>query len=325
MFKIGNIEVKNKVVLAPMAGITSFGYRKFCSSFGPGYMVTEMVSDMGIIYGNEETKSYVCFDKLPIPTGVQLFGNSPENLAKAALMCENLNPYIDFYDINMGCPVPKVTKTGAGSSLMNDPILCGEIVKAVKDVTHKPVTVKIRLGAGNDKTGYLKVIEEVLKAGVDLIAIHPRTAKEMYGGKPHWELIADLKKLVNVPLVVSGNIYKVEDAANAMEITGADAVMVARGGVGNPTLISNIDNYFQGNELEATDLDTQIDYCLELARLLIEEKGEKVAMRVYRGIATKFFDGFPNSKPLKCRLSTELNSYSDLTSILEDYKKEFAI
>ena len=325
MFKIGNIEVKNKVVLAPMAGITSFGYRKFCSSFGPGYMVTEMVSDMGIIYGNEETKSYVCFDKLPIPTGVQLFGNSPENLAKAALICENLNHNIDFYDINMGCPVPKVTKTGAGSSLMNDPILCGEIVKAVKDVTHKPVTVKIRLGAGNDKTGYLKVIEEVLKAGVDLIAIHPRTAKEMYGGKPHWELIADLKKLVNVPLVVSGNIYKVEDAANAMEITGADAVMVARGGVGNPTLISNIDNYFQGNELEATDLDTQIDYCLELARLLIEEKGEKVAMRVYRGIATKFFDGFPNSKPLKCRLSTELNSYSDLTSILEDYKKEFAI
>lgn len=325
MFKIGNIEVKNKVVLAPMAGITSFGYRKFCSSFGPGYMVSEMVSDMGIIYGNEETKSYVCFDKLPIPTGVQLFGNSPENLAKAALICENLNPNIDFYDINMGCPVPKVTKTGAGSSLMNDPVLCGKIVMAVKAATHKPVTVKIRLGAGNDKTGYLKVIEEVLKAGVDLIAIHPRTAKEMYGGQPHWELIADLKKRVNVPLVVSGNIYKVEDAANAMEITGADAVMVARGGVGNPTLISNIDNYFQGKELESTDLDTQIDYCLELARLLIEEKGEKVAMRVYRGIATKFFDGFPNSKPLKCRLSTELNSYSDLTSILEDYKKEFAI
>ena len=325
MFKIGNIEVNSKVVLAPMAGITSFGYRKFCSSFGPGYMVTEMVSDMGIIYGNEETKSYVCFDKLPIPTGVQLFGNSAENLAKAALICENLNPNIDFYDINMGCPVAKVTKTGAGSSLMNDPVLCGQIVKAVKEATHKPVTVKIRLGAGNDKTGYLKVIEEVLKAGVDLIAIHPRTAKEMYAGQPHWELISDFKNSVNVPLVVSGNIYKVEDAAKALEITGADAVMVARGGVGNPTLISNIDNYFQGKELESTDLDTQIDYCLELARLLIEEKGEKVAMRVYRGIATKFFDGFPNSKPLKCRLSTELYSYSDLTSILEDYKKEFTI
>ena len=325
MFKIGNITIQNKVILAPMAGITSFGYRKFYAQFNPGYVVTEMISDMGLIYGNEETKSYLKFNKLNIPTGVQLFGNCAENLAKAALICENLNPNIDFYDINMGCPVPKVTKTGAGSALMNDPKKCGEIVKAVKEVTHKPVTVKIRLGAGNDKTGYIEVIKEVIKAGVDLIAIHPRTAKEMYGGKPHWDLVKDLKKIVPVPLIVSGNIYTVEDAINAMEITGADGVMVARGAMGNPTLISNINKYFDFKEIETSDLPTQIDYCLALAKSLIEEKGEKVAMRVYRGIATKFFDGFPNSKPLKCRLSTELNTYNDLMSILEDYKKEFTI
>ena len=325
MFKIGNIEVKNKVVLAPMAGITSFGYRKFCSSFGPGYMVTEMVSDMGIIYGNEETKSYVCFDKLPIPTGVQLFGNSPENLAKAALICENLNPNIDFYDINMGCPVPKVTKTGAGSSLMNNPKLCGDIVRAVKEATNKPVTVKIRLGAGNDKTAFLEVIKEVIAAGVDLIAIHPRTAKEMYGGQPHWELIKDLKSKVNVPLVVSGNIYTVEDAIKALEITGADAVMVARGGVGNPALIANINNHFANRELLTPTLDDQIRFCLDLAKEFIAEKGENVTMRIYRGIATKFFDGFPNSKTIKCRLSTELNTYRDLENIINDYRKEFSI
>ena len=325
MFKLGNLEIKSKVILAPMAGITSSGYRKFMSSFGVGYVVTEMVSDMGLIYENKETKKYVEFENLNVPTGVQLFGNSPENLAKAASICEKINPYIDFYDVNMGCPVSKVTKTGAGSSLLKDPVLCGEIVKAIKETTHKPVTVKIRLGAGNDQTGFIKVIEEVLKAGVDLIAIHPRSAKEMYSGKPHWELVKDLKNKVNVPLVVSGNIYTVDDAISAMKITGADAVMIARGGMGNPTLISNINNYFDNKELVSTSLDQQIEYCLELARELIEEKGEKIALRVYRGIATKFFDGYPNSKPLKSRLSTELNTYQDLLDILSDYKKEFTI
>ena len=120
MFKIGNIEVKNKVILAPMAGITSFGYRKFMSQFGPGLCVTEMVSDMGLIYGNKETKTYVEYEPLQIPTGVQLFGNSAENLAKSALICEKLNSHIDYFDINMACPVNKVTKTGAGSSLLKN-------------------------------------------------------------------------------------------------------------------------------------------------------------------------------------------------------------
>ncbi len=325
MFKIGNIEIKSNVVLAPMAGITSEAYRHFYANFNVGYVVTEMVSDMGLIYGNKETKSYISFDRLNVPTGVQLFGNSAENLAKAALICEKMNPNIDFYDINMGCPVPKVTKTGAGSNLMNNPKLCGDIVRAIKVATNKPVTVKIRLGANNNKDQFKEVIKEVIDAGVDLIAIHPRTAKEMYGGQPHWELVKDLKKSINVPLIVSGNIYTVEDAVKAMEITGADGVMVARGAVGNPLLITNINNYFNKKELVLSDLDTQIRYCLELGSLLIEEKGEKMAMRVYRGIATKFFDGFPKSKQLKCRLSTELNSYSDLTRIIEEYKKEIAI
>ncbi|MBQ6921264.1 MAG: tRNA-dihydrouridine synthase family protein [Bacilli bacterium] len=308
-----------------MAGITSSAYREFYASFGVGYVVTEMVSDMGLIYGNKETKSYVTFERLDIPTGVQLFGNSAENLAKAALICEKMNPNIDFYDVNMGCPVPKVTKTGAGSSLMNNPKLCGDIVRAIKEATHKPVTVKIRLGSGNNKAQFKEVIKEVIAAGVDLIAIHPRSAKEMYGGQPHWELVKDLKKNVNVPLIVSGNIYTVEDAVRAMEITGADGVMVARGGVGNPLLVSNINNYFNNKELFTNNLDQQIGFCLELARLFIEEKGENVAMRTYRGIATKFFDGFPKSKQLKCRLSTELNTYSDFLRIIEEYKKEIEI
>ena len=323
MFKLGNIAIDKKVVLAPMAGITSSGYRKFMSSFEPGFMVTEMVSDMGLIYENKETKLYVEFDKCDIPVGVQLFGNSPENMAKAALICQKMNPNIDFFDINMGCPVPKVTKAGSGSALMSNPKLCGEIVKAVKEATGKPVTVKMRLGVSSSTINFLDVIKEVEKAGADLITIHPRTAKEMYGGKPHWELVKDLRSKVKIPLVVSGNIYTVEDAINALEITGADAVAVARGGIGNPCLLSNINNYFEHKEVELSDLPHQIEYCKQLAMYLIDEKGESKAMRVYRGIATRFFDGFPNSKQLKCRLSTELNTYQDLLNMLDEYQNQF--
>ena len=323
MFKIGDFEIKQKVVLAPMAGITSFGYRKFMSQFGPGLCVTEMVSDMGLIYDNAESKSFVEYQNLKMPTGVQLFGNSPENLAKSALICLDLNPNIEYFDINMACPVTKVFKTGAGSALLKDPKLCGEIVKAVKEATHKPVTAKIRIGVDSKHINFLEVIEELTKAGVDMIAIHPRTTKEMYAGLPHWDLLKDLRKKMSVPLVVSGNIFSVEDAVKALEITGADAVMVARGGVGNPTLISNINNYFEGKDFESPSIVEQINYCLELARDLIEEKGERIAMRVYRGIATKFLDGLPNSKQTKSRLSTELNTYDDLVRILSDYQHQF--
>lgn len=323
MFKIGDFEIKQKAVLAPMAGITSFGYRKFMAKFGPGLCVTEMVSDMGLIYGNAESKSYVTYENLNMPTGVQLFGNSAENITKSALICLELNKNIQYFDINMACPVTKVFKTGAGSALLKDPKLCGDIVRAVKEATHKPVTVKIRIGIDSKHINFMDVIEEVTKAGADMVAIHPRTTKEMYSGLPHWDLVKDLRKKMSIPLVVSGNIYKLEDALNALEITGADAVMVARGGVGNPTLISNINNYFEGKELVSTSINEQIEYCLELAKDLIEEKSEKIAMRVYRGIATKFLDGLPNSKQTKSRLSTDLNTYDDLVRILSEYQHQF--
>ena len=284
-----------------MAGITSLGYRKFMSQFNLGYVVTEMVSDMGLIYGNEETKTYVNFKKSELPTCVQLFGSNPETLAKASKIALGLNPNIDFFDINMGCPVKKVTSTGAGSSLLNNPKLCGEIVKAVKEASGLPVTVKIRLGFDKDHITFKEAIKEVTNAGCDLVTIHPRTAKEMYGGTPHWDLVKDLRKEMSIPLLVSGNIYSVEDAIKAMEITGADGVMLARGAVGNPLLVKNLNHYLNNEDMESTCFNEQAEYCKELVKDLIEEKGEDVAMRVSRGIVTKFFDGFKNSKKLKNR------------------------
>ena len=322
MWKIGNINIDGVVVLGPMAGITSSGYRDFMKPFGVAVSVSEMVSDMGLIYDNENTNKYVIYPDNH-PTGVQLFGHDPENIVKAAKLALKLNPNIDFFDLNMGCPVPKVVNSGAGSSLLKDPKLCGQIVRRLKEEISIPITAKIRLGWDNNSINFLEVVKELEDGGVDMIAIHARTRKEMYLGSPHFELVKNLRSKMSVPLVISGNIYTLDDAIKAKDITGADAIMVARGGVGNPWLVKQIDHYYRtGERLQPVDILTQINYCLTLADFFIKEKGEATAMRVYRGIASKFFSGFRNAKLYKNRLSTELMDRESLVRILEDIKKE---
>ncbi|NLB48532.1 MAG: tRNA-dihydrouridine synthase family protein [Erysipelotrichia bacterium] len=321
MWKLGKYTIKGKVVLAPMAGITSAGYRRYLNCFGVDIAVTEMVSDMGLIYENKETETYVKYQKDETLTGVQLFGSKPENLSKAVLKALALNPEIDFFDINMGCPAPKVTKTGAGSALMVDPVICGDIIRAIKQVTDKPVTAKIRLGY--NEINFIEVIKQLESAGVDAIAIHARTRKELYSGEPHYDLLKDLRKKMSVPLIVSGNIYTVEDAIRALENSGAEAVMVARGGMGNPFLITQIKTYFEtGERLPDPSLLEQCDYCLALARSMILEKGELTAMRIYRTLAPKFFSGFAHSKTLRKMLATSLTTYDSLEKMIAQFKKD---
>ena len=323
MWKLKDFEIDSKVVLAPMAGITFKSYRDFMSRFGFGVCITEMVSDMGLIYGNKETQEYVDFKKGDYLTGVQLFGHEPENIQKAAKIALNLNPNIDFFDVNMGCPVPKVTNAGAGSALMKDPQKCGHIIRAIKEVTDKPVTAKIRLGWDNNSINYLEVINELEKAGVDMIAIHSRTKKELYLGKPHHDMLKDLRKKMQVPLVISGNIYTLDDAIEAMDITGADAVMVARGGIGNPYFLTQIEQYYKdGTRLETPSLKEQLEWCYQLAEMVANDKGEDTGMRVYRAIAPKFVIGIPNAKKYKNRLCTELTSLQSLKNILKDIAEE---
>ena len=316
-----DLNIKGKVILAPMAGYTSSGYRDFLNPFGCAFCYTEMVSDMGLIYGNKETINYVKFDKGSVPTGVQLFGHDPLNLAKALLIAESINPNIDFYDVNMACPVNKVCKTGAGSSLLKDPKKCGDIIRELKKVTSKPITAKIRLGIDDNSINFMEVIKELEEAGVSLIALHARTKKDLYMGQPRYELVKNLRDKMSVPLAISGNIFSVDDALNALKITKADYVMVARGAVGNPLLITNINNALENKELISTSLEKQIEYCLSLARSLINEKGEKIAMRIFKSMSGKFFDGFPNAKQLRNVLATRVNSYEELESVLNDYFK----
>lgn len=326
MWKLKDININGKVVLAPMAGFTSSAYRKYFTNFGISLAYTEMVSDMGLIYGNKETFSYLPQEILPIPVGIQLFGNDKGNILKAAFLAKNSAKQMDFIDINMACPVPKVTKTGAGSMLLKDPKKCGDIIRILKENFDVPITAKIRLGWDDKSINYLEVIHELEMAGVDMIAIHARTKKDLYTGLPRFELLKDLRSKMHVPLLVSGNIYTLDDAINAINITGADAVMIARGGIGNPYLAKQIDHYYKtGERLLDPSYKEQKQYCLELAKLFILEKGEEKGMMIYRSIAPRFFFNLPNVRALKSRLACELVSYDSLQTIIEDYERDNGI
>lgn len=323
MWKLGNREIDGQVILAPMAGYTSEGYRKFFEDFSIALSYTEMVSDMGLIYGNDETLDYLPKQNSKVPVGIQLFGSEPENILKAAIIAKNKAKQLDFIDINMACPVNKVVKTGAGSALLLEPKKCGDIIRILKENFDVPITAKIRLGWDDNHLTFMEVIDELQNAGVDMIAIHARTRKDLYYGEPRFELIEGLRSKMKLPLVISGNIFSVEEAKRALDITGADAVMVARGTLGNPFLAKQIDHYLRtGEKLLEPSFNEQKDYCLSLAKLLIEEKGEKLAMRVYRAIAPHFFYNLKNVKKLKVRLTTELNTYQDLVNIIDEYEKE---
>ena len=318
MIKIGNIELNGRVMLAPMAGVTSLAYRKFMKPFGVTISVSEMVSDHGLVYDNERTKTYLAIDESEKPVGIQLFGSDADTLCKAIKIVEELGNKCDFFDINLGCPVNKVTKSGAGSSLLKDPQKLEEMMRKVVNSTTRPVTAKIRLGWDDDSINFRENIKALENAGVKMIGIHARTKEQEYSGKPRYELLRNIRDEMSVPLFVSGDIYTLDDAINAMEITKADGVMVARGGVGNPNLVKQIDTYFRtGERLPDVDIKTNVKYLLEYVNLLIEEKGEFRAMKILRGIAPKFLS-YPGMKPLKARMATSLNTYDGMIKFLRE-------
>lgn len=321
MFKIGNVEISGKVILAPMAGVTSLAYRNFMKPFGVALTVTEMVSDCGLIYENKKTLDYIKTSELEKPVSIQLFGNDAETIIKAMEIVEKENPNFEIFDINLGCPVPKVTKAGSGSALLKNPAKLKEMFTKICKATTKPVTAKIRLGWSDNSINFLENIQSLEEAGVKAIGIHARTTAQLYSGKPRYELLKNLRKKMSIPLFVSGDIYSLDDAINALEITGADAVMVARGGVGNPQLVKQIDQYYKtGEKFPNSSLEENIEYLKQFTDLLIEEKGEYRAMSLLRGIAPKFLDGFPGMKPYKNMLAQSLTTRESLYRILEEVK-----
>ena len=319
--KIGPLDIQTPVLLGPMAGVTSLAYRDFMKPFGVGLSFSEMISDCGIFYGNAETYTYLATSKTDRPVGLQLFGSDPEITAKAISILENKADY-DLLDINLGCPVYKVTKTGAGSAWLKHPQELYGYMRAVVSASHKPVSAKIRLGWDDSSINFHEVSELLVQAGVSLLTIHARTSKQMYLGEAHYDPLKDFGKTLGIPLAVSGDIFTPEKAMDVLQMTGASFVMVARGGLGNPRLISNISHLYRGEGKEGdASVAEEIAWARSFAERLVEEKGERVALMQLRGLVPHFFSGFPGYKKIRSEIAMNIKTFDDLTRILDGIEK----
>ena len=312
MFKIGNIEIKNQIVLAPMAGISNTSYRKIIKSMGAGLIYAEMVSDKAISYGNEKTYELLKMTDYERPIAQQIFGSDIASFTKAAkLVEEKMHP--DIIDINMGCPVPKVAlRAQAGSALLKDPDKVYEIVKSVVETVNIPVTVKIRSGWDENNINAVEIAKKCELAGASAIAIHARTRSQGYSGKADWNIIKKVKEAVNIPVIGNGDVTTCYDAKNMLEQTKCDAVMIGRGVLGNPWLIKECIEYLStGKEPQPVSLEERIAMMKKHYNLLKEDKNEKVALLEIRSHIIWYLKGLPDSKIIKdkichCKTSNEI-------------------
>ncbi len=311
--KIGNVEIKGFAALAPMAGVTDRAFRELCVSFGAAYVVGEMVSSKGLVYQSEKTRELLELSDGERPAAVQLFGNEPDTMAQAAVIAMEYHP--DIIDINMGCPAPKIAGNGCGSALMKDPLLCGEIVKAVKNAVPVPVTVKIRKGWDKNSVNAVEVAQICEASGADAVAVHGRTREQQYMPSADWDIIRQVKKAVSVPVIGNGDVTCAADAAAMMEQTGCDMVMIGRGALGNPWIFRET-SMLIGHDRPSMPVSAaeRITVLLRHVRTMCEYKGEPVAMREARKHAAWYFKGMKGAAALRKR-AVELVTYNDLIEL----------
>lgn len=290
-WQIGTCEIDNQIGLAPMAGISNPSYMKICEEMGVGWAVTELISAEAIVRENKKTLEMLNgIDTLKIPVGVQIFGSNPETMAKASQIICNLHQIV-MIDINMGCPVPKVaTSAQAGSALLKNPSKVYEIVKAVVESVDIPVTVKIRSGWDESSINAVEIAKVIEKAGASAITVHPRTRSQGYSGKADWNIIKQVKENVKIPVIGNGDIKTCYDAKRMLDETGCDAIMIGRGLLGNPWLISDCLNYLNGKPIKEVTIKQKLDMILKHLNYLLEFKSEKIAileMRTHIGYYLK--------------------------------------
>lgn len=318
-FRIGEVQIPGKLVLGPMAGVTDLPFRLLCKEQGADLVYTEMISAKGIYYKNKNTELLWMTEEKERPLALQLFGSEPELMAEMAAQIEHRD--FDILDINMGCPVPKVVNNGEGSALMKDPVLAGEIVKAISRRIRKPVAVKFRKGFGAEDCNAVEFAKRMEDCGASAIAVHGRTREQYYGGKADWDIIRQVREAVDIPVIASGDIFTPEDAAACLKQTGCDGLMLARGVRGNPWLFHQIHHYLEtGEKEEKPSHEEMVAMILRHARMLIECKGELMAMREMRKHVAWYTAGYPGSASLRRRVN-EIEKYEDLESLMKEASK----
>lgn len=320
MWKIGNVEIKNRVVLAPMAGVCNSSFRRIAKEMGCGLIYAEMVSDKAIFYKNQKTLDMLYMTDYERPISQQIFGSDKESFVDAAkYIYENMHP--DIIDINMGCPVPKVAvHAQAGSALLKNPEKISEIVKAVVESVPIPVTVKIRSGWDQNSINAVEVAKTCEIAGASAICIHPRTRSQGYSGKADWNIIKEVKKNVSIPVIGNGDIKTIYDAKKMLDETGCDAVMIGRASLGNPWIFKQVNEYIENNKIldDPTPLE-KVDMCIKHLKYLEETKIDKVVVLEIRNHVAWYLKGLKGSNDIKNKIFGT-KDIEEIKKILNDYR-----
>ncbi len=319
-WKIGNVEIDKRMVLAPMAGISNKAFLSLAKEFGAGLVVTEMISDKGIEHRNAKTLSMLDFDGIPNPLSIQIFGGDATTLVEAAKFVE-AHTTADIIDINMGCPVPKVTKNESGSRLLLDPDKIYDVVSAVASSVALPITVKMRTGWDND---HLFPVENALaaeKAGAGAVAMHGRTRAQMYEGSANWDILAQVASKMTIPFIGNGDVRTPEDAKRMLDETGVDAVMIGRAALGNPWMLKRTSHFLEtGEELPEPTIAEKIETAkIHLIRLT-DLKGDDTGSREFRQHAAYYLKGAPRAAKVKLAVN-QANTSAEIFSIFDDYLK----